>query len=543
VTVKVAGGKEWIRAPRGNNESVFAPDRREIPALIELNRQRLSHAGVAGWIGEVRREARAEVLRAATGYLAGYAEPYFASFPTLSCNKPWIVGGHQPEFFHPGVWFKNFLLDAVAQETGGLGLHAIVDHDTARATSIKVPSMDLNLRRIHGRLIPLPIARPSSAPLPWNALRLDVPAIATTLREIESSLRSVGIEQSMAGHFFGDLAAMSPEVDVATAFSRARHAMELRHGLRNLEVPVSHIGSTHAWHAFVQHCIVNAESLHAIYNQSLHEYREREQIHNPAQPVPRLGQREGWIELPFWLQLPDDATRHRLWVKRSSGDWIAAPSPDAMETPCKALPLIGTSGAASLRDALFREGIHIAPRALMTTLFLRTFVADVFVHGIGGGLYDRLTDMLMERFLGLEPPAYVTCTATLWLNMAPSHGESLDAWGMGYQQLRREGQLLRSWPEASLDPSDEAAIALLEQHRAMLARIPPRGQKKGWHEQMVRLKAQIAQAIAPVRRRWEMRMASYEAQAAEWKAIQSREYPFLLFPESEVMARLQELAA
>ncbi len=38
----------------------------------------------------------------------------------------------------------------------------------------------------------------------------------------------------------------------------------------------------------------------------------------------------------------------------------------------------------------------VLPRALTTTLFLRTFIADLFIHGIGGGQYDRLTDRIVE---------------------------------------------------------------------------------------------------------------------------------------------------
>jgi hypothetical protein len=47
-------------------------------------------------------------------------------------------------------------------------------------------------------------------------------------------------------------------------------------------------------------------------------------------------------------------------------------------------------------------------------MFLRLFVADQFVHGIGGARYDQVLDRLIEREFGLEPPRFSVTTATLY---------------------------------------------------------------------------------------------------------------------------------
>src|SRR5439155_19575136 len=54
-------------------------------------------------------------------------------------------------------------------------------------------------------------------------------------------------------------------------------------------------------------------------------------------------------------------------------------------------------------------------RALTTTLFARLLLADLFIHGIGGGKYDELTDTLLARYYGLEPPGFLVLTGTLYL--------------------------------------------------------------------------------------------------------------------------------
>ena len=41
--------------------------------------------------------------------------------------------------------------------------------------------------------------------------------------------------------------------------------------------------------------------------------------------------------------------------------------------------------------------------------------AFAFIHGIGGAKYDQLTDLLIQRFFNLEPPVFLTVSATFRL--------------------------------------------------------------------------------------------------------------------------------
>ena len=68
-----------------------------------------------------------------------------------------------------------------------------------------------------------------------------------------------------------------------------------------------------------------------------------------------------------------------------------------------------------MRRALEARGIEIRPRALITTMYARLFLSDLFIHGIGGAKYDELTDAIIRRFFGIEPPAYMTVTGTVRL--------------------------------------------------------------------------------------------------------------------------------
>ena len=44
-----------------------------------------------------------------------------------------FLAGHQPQLFHPGVWFKNFALDRLARRHGAVAVNLVVDSDTIKS--------------------------------------------------------------------------------------------------------------------------------------------------------------------------------------------------------------------------------------------------------------------------------------------------------------------------------------------------------------------------------------------------------------------------
>ena len=88
---------------------------------------------------ELVAATRREVLTVATEYTSSYRD---VSRPTNTAewiSAPIIMGGHQPDLFHPGVWLKNFAIDAYARRLGGTAINLIVDTDYCRSTSVGVP--------------------------------------------------------------------------------------------------------------------------------------------------------------------------------------------------------------------------------------------------------------------------------------------------------------------------------------------------------------------------------------------------------------------
>jgi hypothetical protein len=54
---------------------------------------------------------------------------------------------------------------------------------------------------------------------------------------------------------------------------------------------------------------------------------------------------------------------------------------------------------------------------LTLTIWARLFLADLFIHGIGGAKYDRISDAIIADYFGLEPPEMACVSATLLLDL------------------------------------------------------------------------------------------------------------------------------
>jgi hypothetical protein len=120
-------------------------------------------------------------------------------------------------------------------------------------------------------------------------------------------------------------------------------------------------------------------------------------------------------------------------------------------------------GRHDLMRLLEELNFTIFPRALMTTFFLRLFMSDLFIHGIGGAKYDEVTDDIIRRYFGIEPPEYMVVSGTLRLPFPPFPA-TIDE----RRRLERKARDLRWHPEQFLDHAND----LVEQKRRWLAREP-----------------------------------------------------------------------
>ncbi|NBX30146.1 hypothetical protein EBR04_06870, partial [bacterium] len=130
-------------------------------------------------------------------------------------------------------------------------------------------------------------------------------------------------------------------------------------------------------------------------------------------------------------------------------------------------------------DALSRmeeHGLRLRPRAILTTLVSRVIVADVFVHGIGGAAYDRITDDIVRRLTGCDPPRHAVVSGTLRLPIERAFpGFDADDPAAKLAALQRQIRDLEFHPETFLEPlatQPQAVRDLVQEKRRWVDTFP-----------------------------------------------------------------------
>jgi hypothetical protein len=526
-------GLPRLRAPREHGAVLCEPPLGEVGALLALNRERLRRLDrpiLSRPFQEVRHQARQELWTAARDYLSSAGEP-IAPFPPAPPDTL-LMAGHQPELFHPGVWLKNFALCGLARRHGGGAVNLIVDNDAARSASLTVP-------QVHLPLPPIDEFRPHTEPVPFDRIPLGIPHEEWLVRD-EDLFSTLPERARRAWGFvpFLDVfwaearrrAAQTPLM--ASRLTGARRAFERRWGCHNLEVNVSDVSRTEAFAWFVGDLLAHLSRFHAIYNGCVHDHRKTHGLKSRNHPVPDLAHDGDWLEAPLWAWRSGNVQRKRLFARRTT-DGLAL---RAGEEEWPLLPFRDRDDGSALVSTLSRlegQGFKVRPRALSNTLFIRLFVADLFLHGIGGGKYDELTDEIARRYYGSEPPRYLVVSGTLLLPF-PSYAVRED-------DCRRLARLERDlyWnPQRYLQPGpgvDPITADLLAQRLDWMTRNPQdeKARRRRWRT-LQSLTEQLRPAVEDQRRRTREQLSRCQEELKANAVLKRRDYAFCLYPEAEL---------
>ena len=108
------------------------------------------------------------------------------------------------------------------------------------------------------------------------------------------------------------------------------------------------------------------------------------------------------------LDRPSGPERRRLFAGRS-GREVLLSDRQGMEAGCRCGRDSDGGPAVEKLQEFRSRGVKIRSRALITTLWARLVLGDLFLHGIGGAKYDQVTDLLIERFSGCRRRASWCC--------------------------------------------------------------------------------------------------------------------------------------
>jgi hypothetical protein len=459
-----------------------------------------------------------------------------------------VVTGHQSELFHPGVWIKNFAAAAIARTAGGAALNLVVDDDILKSTSIRVPQPADGGR---GLLVRRVAFDEWAGEIPFEELKVRDEALFASFGKRVRGVLGGAVADPVIDTFWPRAVALRERTDrLGLRFALARRQLEGSWGIHNLEVPLSTLCDTEAFHWFAAHLLAQLPRFQQIHNEALVRYRRLYKIRSKHHPVPALGGDGEWREAPFWIWHADPhpafghplpggegmPRRRPLLVRQlprtmqlrawgSDEPFIELPLGPDREACC----------AVEQLQSLPARRIRLRTRALTTTIFARYLLGDLFIHGIGGAKYDELGDAIGGAFFGIEPPTYLALSLTLWLDLGtdPASPERLAA-------IDRRLRELTYNPDRNLSldqPLEPALRAALEAKRRAIAHDPQsRSERLSRFREIRRCNDALQERVAPQRDALLLERQRLLAGLHRNALAHHREYAFVLHSEAHLRA-------
>jgi hypothetical protein len=358
-------------------------------------------------------------------------------------DQPVILTGHQPGFFHGGVWAKHVMSRRLAEAVGGFPVNLIVDNDAPKAAYLEVPVVDDSHRSDELRVERVRFADAVAGVAfeeigPWS--RGDVDAFASRIRSAMGDRFSA----SMVPVYLDGVRSSLRADDWVTQTVAGRKSIDCAMGVCLTERRVSQI-----WGGpLLAEMVGNAERFVSAYNESLAGYRAEQGISGHDRPIPDLITQGARLELPVWVYRAGEI-RRRLFVAYDEESIVLWGGEERLGS-------VGGGEVVRLADAAFLlerfPGLRFRPRALTLTLWARLLLADLFIHGIGGAKYDRITDRLIKSYFGWDPPAMACVSATMHLDLPRPDVTESDV-----RESRRRMRDFRYNPQRYVSASDGAA--------------------------------------------------------------------------------------
>ncbi len=321
----------------------------------------------------------------------------------LSADRPIIAHGHQPEFYHCGVWAKGIVCQRLADDLGGEAVDVLIDHDTVKRRHLQVPyAVSGRVRVAH-----VPIEEKQTAAYFDELPAWDEADCARFGREVAEANEAASRSSVMAILLDGFRRARAPR-DWVSQIGFATQAVGQSFGIAPRRVRAGEID----YGCFLADLLADARRFATSYNKALKAYRREFGIMGTRHPIPDLHIDAGQVELPIWIS-DDSGIRHRLHVRDQEDCLQILAGEQVIESYAAAD--WQTWSKAETRLLELTSAYRIRPRALSFTIWARLFLSDFFIHGIGGAKYDRIADGIIRDYFGIDPPEFCCVSATLWL--------------------------------------------------------------------------------------------------------------------------------
>jgi hypothetical protein len=526
-------GGDRLIVPRADGGVLAVPEVNCWAELVSKNRAALATAiaTIGGCpLSNFRTLARQELLECCIRHHAALDQPVGHVDP----EAPLIVTGHQPELFHPGVWVKNFAIAALARRLGGWSVNVLIDNDVMKQSAIRVPA---------GRA-----DAPIVAFVPFDRWEAEVPFEERTVvdervfnrfADVVAERMSLYAFRPQVREFWGHACKAARHTrNLGERLAAARQAIERSAGCCNYETPLHRLCCGRAFGLLVGELLSRVEDFAGQHNRALADFRRANRIKNRTHPVPELQRSLERVEVPLWAWRAEQPTRRRVFAGLSNGDVTLLAGDEIIGR----IQGVGSS-AEAIAEALARAlgPWKLRPRALLTTMFLRLGFSDLFVHGVGGGKYDAVTDDIIQRFFGIAPPAFAILSATLLLPIA---GKAVD--DRAFSSLTRQRRDLVWNPDRYLDAvlRDQEPIANWVERKFDLMEEPEgsRAERTARFREFRRLNEHLREYLGTKPQELERQWSKHAADLAAARLLANREFAFCLHPQDALTVRLTKIA-
>lgn len=504
------------RAPQSHGECLAEPGFGSVAALLKTNRELQQGQSFPG--AALRENARRKLIEDAVRYTSSYRS--VGTIGRVDGDQPLppiLMAGHQPALFHAGVWFKNFALSRIATQQRAVAINLVIDNDVASGCSIRVPVVQSD-QRVSYQTVAFDDA---GGGVPYEQTTIQNRDVFDSFdQRVKESISPLVADPCVTAMWQHAKAAVQRCGIAGCALAQARHGLEGDLGLETLEIPLGVVCRTTEFAEFALAILTELPRFHRCYNDATNLYRVIHGIRSSAHPVPNLAEDGEWFEAPMWVYGDDAPLRRPVWAKLSDDHLVLSDRVEREHRIDLRYPKLAAEQLASLASPNFK----LRPRALLTTMYARLVLSDLFLHGIGGGKYDQLNDRIIRSFFMLEPPQFMVASATVQLPgvVGDDHRPQI-------RDLKRRirdtvFQAERFVDEIELSPAD------VERKQQLLQHVPPVGKRWKWHAEVTQLNESLSRQTRPLRTRLREELARVERNAMANGLLASREHPFCLFP-------------
>jgi len=533
-----------FKVPQKNKQIFLSPSGDKISSLLEENKKIFSQYSfkiLNQPFKEVRKKSRKEVVGKALSFNKKF-DPNIGE--KINPTYQYIIqSGHQPVFFHTGVWIKNIFLNELIKSPlldKCLGLNIILDNDICKDLNFSLPVLSStgNLR-LKGISFLSP-ALTSNLPFEeYPCLSLEL--ITKFTRDIICKLKLLESEnKNILNNFkiFTRCLKNSSrfcnqnykKANLGEFLGLARRLYEQEIEPAYLEIPFSQICDSDEFLSFFLEITKNIESFSKIYNNKLDEYRKLFKIRTQAIPSPNLLIKKNLTGAPFWIWKEGDQRRNIFILGDKEKKYLYNDSYGKIFL----IEKDGLKSLSSLKAFLKEKKLKIRPKALLLTLYNRLFISDLFIHGLGGAKYDLVTDEIIREFFKVEPPHFLVASCTLHLNFKSSPSAS----DFKISALKKKIRDLEFNPERyinelPLTKKEKIQIGeLVEKKTELIKKIKGVSspiEKREISEEIKVISNFIVKKIIPLKYELDKKIEKEEEKIKQAKVYTFREFPYCFF--------------